>query len=653
MSEQVILLGSQEKDQLVTTQQLLSSYGQVFLCTSLAELLTTYKKREGTLIIVDEASLSSAERHLWQQVTATLSGVPWVILGRTALSAPLEALINTTPVHQYIGWPWRADAVQQAVQQSLHDAAQWRTLREQSARLSLLYQTAATLHTLHDDYTTLLKMITEKAKELLNAEACSLILLDEARQELFFPVFSDERLTNQQALAEIRFPAHEGLAGRALREGRSFLVTDVSQEPGFYPKVDEFTRLTTRSLLCVPLHTPRGTIGVIEGINRKEGQFTQEDLNFLEMLSGNVAVAIENARVYQTLQAEKERYQSENLHLLRELRDKHCFEGIIGVSRNLLSVLEIVRQVAPTQAPILITGESGTGKELIAKAIHYNSDRAHKPFIVINCAAIPRELLESELFGHEKGAFTGAITTKKGKFELAHGGTLFLDEIGDLDLSLQVKLLRVLQSGEIQSVGSEQIKTVDVRIVAATNQLLKTMLEAGTFRQDLYYRLNVVPLHLPPLRERREDIPLLIQHFLQRFQPKEKTVDIAPAAIQLLMRYDFPGNIRELENILQRAVILCRGTTILPENLPEEVCGTNHASPLMLPKIPETNEELKAAKAFARQQASEEVERLFILHMLQKTGGNISEAARQTGINRSWLQQMVGKLGLDKEEFKG
>ncbi len=651
MRESMILLGTQDKKQLATFQQGLSAYGRLVLCTSPEELLRTCQQGSVTLVMVDEVFLPPGKTEVWQQAASALPGVPWVVLGREPISPLLYSLINMTPVHRYIAWPWSLEALQQTVEETLHYAEHLQMLTKQSARLSLLYQTAATLHTLHDDYKTLLKMTTEKAKELLGAEACSLILLDEERQELFFPVFSDERLTDQKTLAEIRFPAHEGLAGRSLREGRSFLVSDVSREPGFYAKVDEYTNLTTRSLLCVPLRTLRGNIGVLEVINKKEGEFTEEDLNFLEMLGANVAVAIENARGYQALQDEKERYRTENVQLLRELQEKHCFEGIIGISRKFLSVLEVVKQVAPTQAPVLITGESGTGKELIARAIHYNSDRAHKPFIVINCAAIPRELLESELFGHEKGAFTGAITAKKGKFELAHGGTLFLDEIGDLDLSLQVKLLRVLQSGEVQSVGSEEVKIVDVRIVAATNQSLKSMLDAGSFRPDLYYRLNVVPVHLPPLRERREDIPLLIHHFLQKYQTGKKVVDISPAATQILMQYHFPGNIRELENILQRAVILCRGPLILPEDLPEEVRGTTHSASFIPSKIPETNEELKAAKAFARQKASEEVERLFILHMLQKTGGNVSEAARQAGINRSWLQQMVSKLGLDTTAF--
>ncbi|RMF93225.1 MAG: GAF domain-containing protein [Nitrospinota bacterium] len=648
MNAPKILLLSQDTAQAPLLQDFLAGQGEVSLCTSPAEGFRGCRHGEVSLILVDESF--SVAHSIWQQAAATFPWIPWIVLGRPHTPA-LPHLVNSVTVYRYVPWPWKEAEIRRCVQEGLHHAEQMQTLVAQSARLSLLYQTAATLHSFHDDYTTLLKVSTEKGKELLKAEACSIILLDEERQELFFPIFSDERLADQQSLAEIRFPAHEGLAGRALREGRSFLVTDVSQEPGFYPKVDEYTNLTTRSLLCVPLRTSRGNIGVIEVINKKEGEFTQEDLNFLEMLGTNVAVAIENARFYQTLLAENERYRAENIHLKRELQDRHRFEGIIGVSQNFLSVLEVVKQAAPTQAPALITGESGTGKELIAKALHYNSHRADKPFVVLNCAAIPRDLLESELFGHERGAFTGALNAKKGKFELADGGTLFLDEIGDLDLSLQAKLLRVLQTGEVQRLGSEHLKMVDVRIIAATNQNLKQMLEQGTFRPDLYYRLNVIPIHLPPLRERREDIPLLIHHFLQKLSPG-KPVGIDAEATALLMRYDFPGNIRELENILHRAVILCRGRTITPAELPEEVKEIERSPLPFSPKVPETNEELKAAKALARQKASEEIERLFLLHILQKTRGNVSAAARLAGINRSWLQQMVSKFHIDVKAFR-
>ncbi len=325
----------------------------------------------------------------------------------------------------------------------------------------------------------------------------------------------------------------------------------------------------------------------------------------------------------------------ENRELRRRLDTKYSFENIIGKNHKMMEVFDLIRDVSPTNATVLITGESGTGKELVANAIHYNSPRKDKPFVKVNCAAIPENLLESELFGHVKGSFTGAIKDKKGRFELAHRGTIFLDEIGDLAPHLQQKLLRVLQEREFEPVGSIETKKVDVRVLAATNQDLRQLLEQGRFREDLYYRLAVITINLPPLRERRDDIILLLRHFLDKFN-KENGKDIkeiSPAALDLLFSYDWPGNVRELENVIERAVILTKGDTIEEGSLPEDirVKGKGYylqAEDKTLPEI------------------LDEVEKRLILDTLNKVHWNKSKAAEFLGIHRSTLLSKLSKYNI-------
>ncbi|HSF02468.1 MAG TPA: sigma 54-interacting transcriptional regulator, partial [Solirubrobacterales bacterium] len=392
----------------------------------------------------------------------------------------------------------------------------------------------------------LLRRTVERVKTLFNAEACSIILYDEAKGELFIPVASDDRAGATDRLREVRFPATQGISGWVLREGRSVLVPDVSQDPRFYHAVDRQVGTETRSVICAPLRTHAGIIGVTQAINKRDGTFSGEDLDLLDAIAGTIAVALENARLHDSLRAEKEAIAEDNRALRQAIGRE--FRGIIGTSPRLCLVLEQAEQAAPTRATVTILGETGTGKELVARAIHDASDRARGPFVVVNCAAIPATLLEAELFGHERGAFTGAVGARKGRFEAAHQGTLFLDEIGDLELQLQAKVLRVIEYGEVQPLGSERLRHVDVRIVTATNRDLAAMVAAGAFREDLYWRINVMTLELPPLRERREDLPLLIDHFLGRFATElgRPRLALAPEAEALLSAYPFPGNIREL-----------------------------------------------------------------------------------------------------------
>jgi len=328
--------------------------------------------------------------------------------------------------------------------------------------------------------------------------------------------------------------------------------------------------------------------------------------------------------------------KEENRLLKESLGEKFDRQNIIGNSPGMVRLFETIAQVAPSEATVLITGESGTGKELIAGAIHYNSERKMGPFVKVNCAALTETLLESELFGHEKGAFTGAHRRKEGQFSLADHGSLFLDEVSEMPLSMQVKLLRVIQEREFARVGGEEVIRVDVRLIAATNKDLAEEIAAGRFREDLFYRLNVVTLHMPPLRERRDDIPLLAQHFLKTFAEKNRKAikGYTPRSMDHLLRYDWPGNVRELMNAVERMVVLSRADYVDESDLPPAIVEQVGAAPPQLP-----------AQALPADLPLEEVEKASILQTLESAGGNKSEAARRLGITRRTLHKKLKKYG--------
>ena len=337
---------------------------------------------------------------------------------------------------------------------------------------------------------------------------------------------------------------------------------------------------------------------------------------------------------------ERRRLLQENLGLKSEMSSRYRMENIIGSSPAIQAVYSLIAKCAPTNSTILLTGESGTGKELIARAVHYNSLRKDRPFIAVDCNSLSESLLESELFGHVKGSFTGAIASKRGMFEVAHGGTLFLDEIGNLSLSTQAKLLRVIQEREFRAVGDTRIQTTDVRLIAATNKDLKAMSTEGTFRDDLYYRINIFPIHVPPLRERREDIAALAHHFLNVLSKEvgKKFSGFSEGAMNVLMHYDWPGNVRELENAVHRAVILATGNVIRQAHLAGIV-----AAPRMDLDVPRTGEELKRVKKAAREKSVEEIEKLFVTEALKRNAWNVTRSAEETGMQRANFQALMKK----------
>ena len=386
-----------------------------------------------------------------------------------------------------------------------------------------------------------------------------------------------------------------------------------------------------KSFCSVPLLAHNRPLGALNIGRRHDAGFTPEEVELLSQVAQQIALAVENALAYKQIAQLKDKLAEEKLYLEEEIQTEYNFEEIIGDSPALRAVLKEVRVVGPTDSTVLILGETGTGKELIARALHNCSDRRDRTLVKLNCAAIPTGLLESELFGHERGAFTGAIATKVGRFELADRGTIFLDEVGEIPLELQVKLLRVLQEQEFERLGSTKTVRVNVRVIAATNRDLVQMVEDQTFRNDLFYRLKVFPINVPPLRERPDDIPLLVRHFAQKFaQRMKKRIETVPSeAMKALQNYSWPGNVRELENFVERAVILTHG-----------------------PDLYVSSAELKRASSHSENTGTttlEQADRDHILKVLHETHwviGGASGAATKLGMKRTTLQSKMQKLGI-------
>ena len=469
------------------------------------------------------------------------------------------------------------------------------------------------------DLNNLLDIIIVTATKLMNAKASSLLLKDERTDRLFFHIATGDK---KEEVKRFELAKGEGIAGWVAEHGEPLLVKDVKEDPRWSAKISTATAFETRSIACAPLKVGDRILGVIEIIDHEDGSpLTEEDLDMLKAFSDLSAASILKAQVYSTV-------NSQNKRLREELSEKFT---IIGESPPLKKLLSDCSKVAHSNATVLMTGESGTGKELIARFIHNASPRKEQPFVVINCGALTETLLETELFGHEKGAFTGADSQKLGLFEVANQGTIFLDEIGETSPSMQVKLLRVLQEGTFNRVGGAAPIKVDVRVLSATNKDVEQLVEEKLFREDLYYRLNVVRLRIPSLADRRQDIPLLINYSMAKFKKAARysAESFSSEAMDILMRYNWPGNVRQLENTVERSIIMSSGKEVEPSDLPYEIMEKS---------------EKRFEVGMSLKEAQDNFKREFIIRTLTSVGGSKTKAAGVLDIQRTYLSRLIKEL---------
>lgn len=474
------------------------------------------------------------------------------------------------------------------------------------------------------DATALLTQILESATRLTEGEASSLVLKNEQDGKLYFEIALGPK---GRDVKKFSLNPGEGIAGWVAERGQSLIVNDVETDNRFSKEISKSIGFPTYSILAVPMLIRDRCMGVIEIINKKgKKYFTNDDLEWLEIFAVQSAIAIENARYL-------EKAREEIGFLRNQISTDQGYHPFIAKSPDILEKLELIDKVAKTDSSVLILGESGVGKELIAEQVHLRSKRQSRAFVRVNCAALPEGLLESELFGHVKGAFTDAIQNRKGRFELADGGTIFLDEIGDLPLKLQAKLLRVLQQRSFERLGSSETVNVDVRIVAATNKDIAALVKTGEFRSDLFYRLNVLPIYVPALRQRKEDIPELAAFFLKKFsrETKKQFSGFSDSAMELMLSYAWPGNIRELENAIERAVVIAREKQISARDL---LLGNGQGEASNEYRGKDLKEALSLFK------------RHFISTALEEHGWNQTETAKHLDIQRTYLSRLIKELAI-------
>ncbi len=503
---------------------------------------------------------------------------------------------------------------------------------DESAMLRHLLEIGKLLLT-ESDVNRLLAVAMDQVVEISGAERGMIILFDDEGEILF----ETARNLRKEDIDHPEFEISRTIINKVKTQRKQICLRNALEDPDLQSK--SATRLKILSVICLPMMHNQEVFGVIYLENRTvKGVFKRETFTFVEMFADFVSLAAHHALTRKML----------NNHvqaLEKELRRKYQFGNIVSHHPKMVEILKIIAQIADADTTVMIQGESGTGKELVARALHFNSNRSKMPFLPINCGALPENILESELFGHVRGAFTGAIKDKMGWFESADGGTIFLDEISEMSPALQVKLLRVLQTGEYSKVGDTSIRSSDVRIVTATNKDLTQLIKTEKFREDLYYRLKVIEIEIPPLRDRKSDIPLLIQHFLKLFGDKsnKKNLQLSQETESMLMDYDYPGNVRELENIIQRAVVLTEDKLIVPKLLPENVF-----------KISQAPSESKSDLSFkeAKQQIMETFEKDYIIANLSKARGNISTAAQMSKMTyKNYYDKMI-KYGIEPSMFK-
>ena len=477
----------------------------------------------------------------------------------------------------------------------------------------------------------LLSRIMDSATKLSDAEASSLLLLNKERNELYFEVALGSKGKEVQ---KYTVKLGEGIAGWVAQNNKSLIVNDVPNDKRHLSNIGEEINYTCKTIMAVPMRIKDECIGVLELINKNDKTgFTQEDNDWLEIFANQAALAIVNAKSYEEANSK--------IQILQDrLETDQSYHTMIMKSPVILEKMEIIDRVAKTDSSVLLLGESGVGKELFAEQIHLRSSRSSSPFIRVNCAALPEGLLESELFGHVKGAFTNAVSNRQGRFEMADGGTIFLDEIGDLPLSLQAKILRVIQERKFEKVGSDSTITVNVRILAATNKDIEVQVEKGEFRGDLYYRLNVLPIHIPPLRQRHEDIPELARFFLENYmrETKKHYNGFSEDALQAMLTYSWPGNVRELQNCIERACVIGKNKWIEQGDLFLKTAGDNA-------EIEAADRNLKNAVNVFKAN--------YIRRVLEEKNWNQTEASKSLAIQRTYLSRLLKELDIEPFSKQG
>ena len=507
-------------------------------------------------------------------------------------------------------------------------------LQRHERELDVLASVSGILAT-HSGQQEMLIRVLHELEHNLGMRHSAVMLLSADASELFVEAAKSVRPEDWHTL---RYRRGEGIIGDVVQTGNRAIVPRISQEPRFTNRIHRRQEggAQEASFLCVPIVLGSEVVGTLSAdLPVQPPEVLEEHARLLQIVASLIAFDVKARHV---AQRERSSLEAENLRLRSELGERFRPENIIGNSRGMQAVYQRIHQVAATDTTVLIRGESGTGKELVASAVHYSSRRADKPFVKVNCAALSEGLLESELFGHEKGAFTGAVQSRTGRIEEAEGGTLFLDEIGDFSPAIQVKLLRVLQEREIERVGSNKTVKVDVRIITATNRNLEAAVEKGTFRQDLYYRINVVAILLPPLRDRRHDILALADHFVEKYAKRmgKPVRRISTPAINMMLAYHWPGNVRELENCIEHGILLSTDGVIHGHNLPPTL------------QMPE------ATGSARRGSLTDQValmEKDLIVDALKASKGNIAAAARQLGITARMIRYKAKKLRIDYQQF--
>ncbi len=507
-------------------------------------------------------------------------------------------------------------------------------------RLKTLIEINTLINSSYSDVDALLVYILESAMRLVECESSSLLLANEGGMTLNFRVALGPAGAKTM---NIPVDINASIAGWVLRNGESLVINDVQNDERFYPVVQDKTGYETKTMIAIPMRVGTTCIGVIELLNKTNGQkFSRSDLEILELLSVQASVAYQNADQFRSVQDEINVLQDR----ITSGFDYHTF---IVKSPVMLDLVNVLEEVAKTNSSVLILGESGVGKELFAEQLHLKSVRSAKPFVRVNCAALSPQLLESELFGHVKGAFTNAVSDRDGRFEAADGGTIFLDEIGELPLDLQVKLLRVIQSKTFEKVGSSKTISVDVRIVAATNRDLEAMVQEGTFRRDLYYRLNVLPLYVPPLRNRKDDIEPLALFFLRKFsgETKKNFTGFSDDAIKLLYSYYWPGNIRELENTVERACVLGKPPFVRAEDFRLQIVSLPDSKGVDLDSdVYDTGSMLEDRTLKA---AVNRFKKAYIKRILDEVSWNQTKACKILDVQRTYVSRLLNELHIREE----